>query len=451
MYNKLSDEKLQGLSNFGLGFPETDPSATRICILGGGFAGLFTALDFYKRYRSSHQVKNSKLQSCQIILIEQRDHFLFTPLLYELVTNELQTWEIAPSYQQLLAQTSIQFCRATVEAVNLKQRQIQLLSGAFLSYDYLVLAGGGQTNLVGCPGVDDHAYPFRTLADVDRLKERLHHLEQSDRRLIQIAIVGGGPSGVELAGKLADRLKARGRIDLVEQGEQILNGFTPASRAMARRALSSRQVQILTKARVLALDADQISLELQGQVEWRPVDLVLWTVGNRLPAWVDQLDCQHSPRGQLLTTPTLQLWDYPEVLALGDLAEIRDEGKPVPSTAQAAVQQAKCAARNLQAMLNGKRQRRFQYLHLGEMLTLGTDAAVVSSFGLTVGGDLACLTRRSVYLQRLPTFRHRRQVLWQWLIRWWLKLISGWRCQLKRTTSKRQQYSLSDTPLRTKL
>ena len=220
----------------------------RICILGGGFGGLYSAL-YLRRF---HWLKSP---NCQITLVEQKDHFLFTPLLYELVTGELQRWKIAPSYQKLLANTNIQFCQQKIQGVNLQTRQVKLEGGYQLAYDYLVLAVGGQTWLANVPGVDTYALSFRTLADVECLQEKL-------------------------------------RV-----------------------------------------------------------------------------------------------------------------------TAQAAYQQAACAARNINAALTGRRLRRFHYWHLGDMLTLGKGAAVVSSYFLTLEGSLAATIRRLVYIQRLPTLRHRLQVL----------------------------------------
>ncbi|MEL7037065.1 MAG: hypothetical protein AAFO04_15800 [Cyanobacteria bacterium J06592_8] len=125
------------------------------------------------------------------------------------------------------------------------------------------------------------------------------------------------------------------------------------------------------------------------------------------------LECQQNHQGQLLTQSTLQLLEYPEVFALGDLADIRDrKGQPIPATAQAAFQQANCAAKNLKAAIDQQRLKSFHYLHLGQMLTLGTHEATVSSFGLEIQGILACLSRKCVYiLLRMPTTNHRYQVI----------------------------------------
>ncbi len=383
---------------------------TKICILGGGFGGLYTAL-YLRRFPWLRS------PDCQVTLVDQKERFLFLPLLYELVTGELKPWEIAPSFEKLLANKNIQFYQATIGGVDLKARQVKLLGGERLSYDYLVLALGGKTRTDGVPGAAQYALPFRSLADARYLDERLRSLEATDLSQIRVAVIGGGASGVELACKVADRLGKRGHILLVERGDQILKPFPSGLRRGAYRALQARGVQVELRTGVEAIAPNQITLVRDNRITPLAVDLTLWTAGTKSIDWVSQLDCQQNNQGQLLTLPTLQLVDYPEVLALGDMAEIQyPNGKRIPATAQVAYQQADCAAHNLKALIKRRRLKNFHYLHLGDMLTLGVNAAVVSSFGINIEGRLASLTRQMVYLQRLPTMRHRLQVLWHWIV-----------------------------------
>lgn len=380
----------------------------QICILGGGFGGLYTAL-YLSRYRWSQSA------SPQITLIDQKDHFLFTPLLYELVTEELQSWEIAPTFEQLLAHTNIRFCQEMVQGVDLRQRQVQLQGGAAIAYDRLVLAVGRKTLLDVVPGAAANAYPYRTLADVERFQERLRSLEASNHERIRVAIVGGGPSGVELACKLADRLHRQGRICLIDRGEQILPDFSRSSRKVVQRALAVRGVQVQLETSIKTVGSDSVTLVRAGQTHTLPVDLVVWTAGTQAWEWVPTLTCQHNSQGQVLALPTLQLLDYPEVFALGDLAEIPQD-RSLPATAQAAWQQSKVAAWNLRASLVRRPLLAFRYRHLGEMLTLGTNTAVISSFGLCLAGPLARVARQWIYLFRMPTLYHRLRVSQHWLV-----------------------------------
>jgi len=164
------------------------------------------------------------------------------------------------------------------------------------------------------------------------------------------------------------------------------------------------------------LQQTKIIINHQGKIQHLQTDLILWTGGNQSIEWIKNLDCQHNQQGQLIATPTLQLAGYPNVFVLGDLAEIRDiKGNESPATAQAAFQQAPSAARNIWAKITGRKLKSFSYLHLGEMLTLGIKNAVVHSFGITLDGNLARIIRRVVYIQRLPTVKHKLQVAKKWI------------------------------------
>lgn len=396
-----------------------------ICILGGGFGGLYTAL-YLQRFSLF------KSPNCQITLVDRNERLTFTPLLYELVTNELEAWEIGPDYQKLVSDQNVNFCQGIVQGVDLEKRQVKVKKNSarreeLLTYDYLVLSVGAQMRLEGVSGAATYAYTFRTIADAERLKEKLTWLENnSDRKTIQVAVVGAGPSGVELACKLADRLGQRGQVRLIERGDEVLKTFSPYSRKSAIKALKARRIEVDFETSIEAVESDKILIFQNGERSYIPVDLVLWTVGTCAIDWVRNLPCQQNDRGQLLTLPTLQLLDYPEVLALGDLAEIQyHPQKHLPATAQVAYQQASCAAKNLYLAARGKRLQKFRYLHLGEMLTLGKGAAVVSSFALKVDGWLASAIRQFVYLQRLPTLRHQLAVLGHWIGKWLRGLRGG--------------------------
>jgi len=382
---------------------------TRLCILGGGFGGLYTALRL-------SQLPWETSQQPEIILVDQSDRFVFMPLLYELLTGELQTWEIAPPFEELLANTGVRFTQATVMGIDSEQQRVQLQDGVEFAYDRLVLSVGGVTPMEQVPGVAEHAIPFRAIADAYRLEERLRILEESDAEKIRVAVVGGGYSGVELACKLADRLGERGRIRLIERGDMILKTSPEFNREAARAALNERKVWIDLDTSVDAISADTISLLYKGQVDTIPVDIVVWAVGTTVAPVVRSLPFKQNHRGQLMITPTLQVVDHPELYALGDLADCRDvTGQQVPNTAQSAFQQADYAAWNIWASLTGRPLLPFRYQHLGEMMTLGTDNATLTGLGLKLDGVFAHLARRLAYLYRMPTLDHQLKVGLNWM------------------------------------
>ncbi len=383
----------------------------QICILGGGFGGLYTALRL-------SQFPWDKAQKPEIVLVDKSDRFLFSPLLYELVTGELETWEIAPQFADLLANTEVRFRQAEVARIDLTTRTVYLQGGDALPYDQLVLALGGETPREMAPGSAEYALPFRTIHDAYQLKDRLRQLEESNPDKIRVAIVGAGYSGVELACKLADRLGDRGRIRLVEVADQILRNSPDFNREVAQQALAKRGVWIDLETRVTSVTADTLSLEYRGTVDTIPVDIVLWTVGTQTPAVVRNLPLKQNDRGKILVTTTLQAIDHPEIYALGDLAECIDaDGQKVPPTAQTAFQQADYVAWNLWAVHTGRPLLPFRYQHFGEMLTLGTNEAAFSALGIKLSGPPAYVVRRLAYLYRLPTFEHQVKVGLNWITR----------------------------------
>lgn len=392
---------------------------TRICILGGGFGGLYTALRL-------SQLPWQKSEQPEIILVDQNDRFLFLPLLYELLSDELETWEIAPPFTTLLQDTNVRFCQDTVREIDVDNKRVQLQDNGALSYDYLVLAMGGETPLDIVPGVAEFAMTFRSVADAYRLEEKLKQLETSEAEKIRVAIVGGGYCGVELACKLADRLGTKGRIRIIEQGDQILQTSPEFNREAAQNALSERFVWLDLETKVQSVEADQISLEFREQVDTIPVDIVIWTVGTKVSPVVRSLPLKQNQRGQIVTTSTLQVIDHPEIFALGDLADCKDaDGQKVPTTAQAAFQQADYTGWNIWASITKKPLLPFRYVALGEMMTLGIDNATLTGLGIQLNGQFAHLARRLMYLYRFPTLDHQIRVAFNWMTRPFQELIKN--------------------------
>ncbi|NES77519.1 MULTISPECIES: NAD(P)/FAD-dependent oxidoreductase [Okeania] len=382
----------------------------RICILGGGFGGLYTALRLIQfPWQPSEQP--------EIILIDQRDRFLFAPLLYELVTGELQTWEIAPPFEELFTNTNIRFCQGVISEIDINQQQVKLENGQAFSYDRLVLAMGGETPMEMAKGAAEYAIPFRTIDDAYRLQEKLRVLEASDREKIRVAIAGGGYSGVELACKLADRLQYKGRIRLVERSDMILRTSPEFNREAASQALSERNIWIDLETEIESIEANQISLKYKGQVDTIPVDIVLWTVGTKVAPVVKSLPLKKNQRDQIITSATLQVQDNTQIFALGDLADCQDaDGQKVPTTAQVAIQQSDYVAWNIWASVTGRPLLPFRYQPLGEMMALGLDNATLTSLGIKLDGQVAHLARRLVYLYRLPTLDHQMKVAFNWIV-----------------------------------
>jgi NADH:ubiquinone reductase (non-electrogenic) len=380
-----------------------DNSAVRICIVGGGFGGLYSALALHRRLRVSPL-------PLHITLIEPRDRFNFTPLLYELLTQELAPWEIAPTYRELLQSTAVELCQDWVDHIDLPQRTLTLRQGNPLTYDYLVVAMGSQMRPPAVAGSQDHAMPFATVNDAWQLEARLAALDHLPR--VQVVVAGAGPSGVELACKLSDRLGHRGQIAVVDRRGEILRAYPERLQRAAMRALAQRRVSVYLDAAIETVDGNGLTFGYQGQPHHCPADLMLWTVGTVPRPWPGSNAPKQTFLGQCWVRPTLQLPDHDNVFVVGDMAAMPAPGRErAPTTAQSAYQAGPVVAHNLLALIANRPLKPFIYNHLGDMLTLGQGDAVVCGFGLCITGRLGAFSRRWAYWLRLPTMAHRWRVL----------------------------------------
>ncbi len=367
-----------------------------IVIVGGGFAGLYTALELARR--PGHP---------PLLLVEPRDRFVFLPFLYERLSGELPLWQMAPRYDALLAGHGIGWQRDRVTAVEPESCQVVLESGQRLSYSQLVIATGAKPDSFGIPGVEEHALRFHSLEDVEALQAQLPSIRN------RVAVVGAGPSGVELACKLADLLRGQASVELIERGERCLPQAKAFNRSQAELALQQRDVRLRCQCGVQAVHPGQLTLQdAEGHSSSLAVDAVVWTAGQRtaLPSGALATD----GRGRLRCNASLQLESDPRIFSLGDTAAIPHDPE-LPATAQVAFQQAQLLARNLLLARENQPLEEFKWKDLGEMLSLGVGDATLTGMGLTLAGSSAYQLRRWTYLTRLPGCRLPLQVAAGWL------------------------------------
>jgi NADH:ubiquinone reductase (non-electrogenic) len=387
-----------------------------VVIVGGGFGGLYTALALAQRK-----------QHPPILLIEPNDRFLFLPLLYELLSGELRSWEIAPRYDGLLAGRGLAWLQDRVERIDADGHQLHTAGGRTIPYGRLVIATGAEANTFAVPGADRHSLGFRSLADVERLQRLLADLRQQRRPLQRIAVVGAGPTGVELACKLADMAEGSAVIELIEQGPQLLPQARAFNREQAALALRRRDVRLRTRTQVEAVEAEAITLLCQPEgdspahAETLAVRAVVWTAGLSFRApRIDPAPACDS-RGRLLCGPDLRLRDHADLFVAGDLAapvDPEEAAAPAPATAQVAFQQAPVLAANLIRSLAGEPLEPFHWKDLGEMMSLGIGEASLTGSGVTLAGPAAYQLRRLAYLTRLPGRSHQLRVAAGWLADW---------------------------------
>jgi NADH dehydrogenase len=390
----------------------------KILILGGGFGGLFAALDLSG--------------AGEITLVSDEDHFLFKPMLYEYLSGEVEAWHIAPNYSELLDK-DVQVIRGKVSSIDLNGRTVTVEGRSQpLTYDAMVLALGATTNYWGVEGAEQYTLPFRTIADANHLRRRMTEAldriqpdaaPQDTRSALTFAIVGGGASGVELSTKMADllrdavkrrALKGEPRVIIVEMADRLVPGMGEELRQHVENALQECRVEIHTQTRVARATEHTITLEhnrVQTEIE---TSGVVWVAGVRMNPLIENLNVEKDQRGLVIVEPTLQLRGHPDVFALGDNAQFANVAPTLAGTAQLALQQSHLCARNVRAFLKGDELKTKHFVELGEAVSLGTEHAAVLSAGQVIGGPLARQARFAMYTARLPTWHHRLRVGASW-------------------------------------
>lgn len=389
----------------------------KIVIVGGGFGGVFTALEL--------------ADAGDVTLVSEQDHFLFKPLLYEYLSGEVEAWHIAPRYEELLDER-VTVIRSAVTNIDFSSHSLSLVDGETLAYDSLVLAVGAITNYAGVAGAAEFAIPFRSLADADRLRQRLvaaldrvppDFPPQDVRSALTFAVVGGGASGVELSTKMSDLLNdafvrralpGEPRVLVIEMGDRVVPGMGDEIREFVERALHQSRVEIHTQTRVVRVTQNSVTLEHDGTHTEIPTAAVVWVGGVQQNPLIEKLDLDKTNRGLISIEPTLQTRSYPEVFALGDIAFFADAAPALAGTAQLALQQAGLAAGNVRALLSGDKLQVKHFEELGEAVSLGTERAAVLAGGKAFGGHLARQARFAMYTSRLPTWHHRLRVGASW-------------------------------------
>jgi demethylphylloquinone reductase len=390
----------------------------RILILGGGFGGLFTALDLNG--------------AGEITLVNEEDHFLFKPMLYEYLSGEVEAWHIAPDCKELLEE-NVRFVRGLVEKVDLDARAVTVAGQPEpLPYDVLVIAPGATTNYAGVEGAERFSLPFRSLNDANRLRRRmteaLDHVQpdaapQDTRGALTFAVVGGGASGVELSTKMADLLRdavkrralhGEPRVLIIEMADRLVPGMGEELRKFVEGALEECRVETHTQTRVVRVGEKSITLEHNDTQTELDTAAVVWVAGVRMSPLAESLKVEKDRRGLILVERTLQLREHPNVFALGDVAFYPDVVPTLAGTAQLAMQESGLCARNVRAFIEGRPLKSKHFVELGEAVSLGTEHAAVLSAGQVIGGPLARQARFAMYTARLPTWHHRLRVGASW-------------------------------------
>jgi NADH dehydrogenase len=391
-----------------------------VVIIGGGFGGL----------RAARALATAPVR---ITLIDRRNYHLFQPLLYQVASAGLAPEEIAYPLRGIFRhQRNLTFVMAEVRQINLNERTL-LTSAGPIAYDYLILATGSATNTFGLRNVAKYGFGLK---DIDEALAIRNHVlrrfelatQQADpaerQAMLTFAIVGGGPTGIEYAGALAELIRlvlrkdyptlnlSQARVVLLEATDRLLGNLPPDLDQAAQKALRQKGVEVWLGAQVRDYDGQRIYLA-DGRI--LPAQTLIWAAGVQATELVQTLPLALGSQKRVRVLPTLQTPGYPQVFVIGDAAYLEDEhGQPLPMMAPVAMQQGEHAARNILRVLRGEPLQPFHYRDLGSMATIGRNQAVAALFGVHLKGFIAWIIWLFVHLMQLVGFRNRLVVLINW-------------------------------------
>ena len=387
--------------------------------MGAGFGGL----------RVARALRRAPVQ---VILLDRNNYHLFQPLLYQVATAGLEPEQIAKPVRSILrGQKNFDFRMVEVTAVDLVQRRLETNAGP-IAYDFLVLAPGGETNFFGLETVAKHGLGLKDIPDAVAIRNHvLTCFEQAmleadpeqRRARLTFIVVGGGPTGVEMAGALSElirlvlvkdypRLNIKDvRILLLEATDRLLAAMPERLREAAGKTLWRKYVEVRFGATVADYDGIRIRLK-SGEII--PAHTVIWAAGARAAGLNDRLGLATARQGRIAVEPTLQVAGHPEVYVIGDAAYRETNGVPLPMVAPVAIQMAETVARNIVRTLRGRPLREFRYRDQGTLATIGRNAAVAHVFGLQLSGFPAWVMWLVVHIIQLIGFRNKLFVLLNW-------------------------------------
>lgn len=399
-----------------MGTTQKPPS---VVVIGAGFGGMQAAQSLSR-------------SGAEVWVIDRNNYNAFIPLLYQVAAAQIEPGIIAYPIRTILRRAAnTHFLKAEVKHVDFTHQVVET-DKAVIPYDYLVLATGSQTQFLGVPGATENAFPLRTLEQAVGLRNHiLHRFEQAIQAadpirrqlLLTVVIVGGGPTGVEVAGTLVELKQALKKdypgldlremqIVLVQSGSNLLVNLPERLGRYTTRKLRQLGVKVHFQTRVSRVTPTQVEFQDGTSL---PTGTVVWAAGLEAALPGTSVTPQTARKQKVRVRPTLQLNEYANVYAIGDLAHAEQNGKPLTGVAPEALQQGVAVARNISRQMRGKSPKSFSYLNKGRLAIIGCYSGVGKIGPLLLTGFLPWLLWLSVHLVYLPGFRNRLMVLLSWL------------------------------------
>lgn len=399
----------------------------RVVIVGGGFAGIYTALGLEKAVRDG---------LLDVVLINRKNFFLYYPILPEVCSGGVEPRHVVVPLRDIFTET--QFLDAEVIGIDFETRRVMVRHGntrgcGVLPYDHLVIAAGADANLSLVPGVAEHAFPFRTVEDAVTLRNQIGDmLEDAEleanaerrRELLTFVVVGGGATGVEVLSEVESFIRGilpKYRVDpsevrliLVDLAPHILAEVGPELGDYALREIRKRGIEVLLETSTKEVFPDRVVLSDGREIRTRTV---IWTIGLAPPALLSKLDLPKDRRGYLTPDATMRMPGVQNVWALGDCARILSpDGKPFPPTAQHAVRQGKQLAKNILAVQRGELPSRYCFEPIGTLVSIGGGKGVATLRNRKIKGWLAWAMWRGIHLALMPSGDRRLRLIIDWLL-----------------------------------
>ena len=391
-----------------------------VVIIGAGFGGMEVARGLAKA-------------PVRITLIDRHNYHLFQPLLYQVAIAGLVPSQIAYPLRTIFRkQKNLTFQMGEVTAIDLDARYVKT-NGSVIAYDYLILAVGGQTNFFGNHSVEQNGFQLKNIESAINTRNHLLNIfEQASREvdadirkaMLTFVVVGGGPTGVETAGALAELIThvlakdyphmdlRDERVLLLEAVPSVMASYPDELRKATNDLLRKKKVEVLVNTKLVDYNGRQITLGDGGQIN---AHTLIWTAGVKAAEMLDTLEVEQAGSGRVRVAASLQIKDHAEVFVIGDAAYLENgNGQPLPMLSTVAIQQGKVTAQNIQKMIRGEKPEAFHYKDPGLLATIGRNAAVARIWGLSFSGFMAWLIWVFLHIFRLIGFRNRLLVLINW-------------------------------------
>jgi NADH dehydrogenase len=395
----------------------------KIVIIGNGFGGIYTLKNLHKFFHHDKKI--------ELILVGEKNYFLFTPLLHEVATGGINPANIIEPIRSVLGCCLNKFYLGKMEIINTKDKTV-LVDGVNISYDYLVIAPGSETNFFNTPGTDKYVFTLKSIDDAIKIKnhcitqmERASHTEDREKRkeMLRFMVVGGGPTGVELVAELEELVKETFShyyakeiikdvsIVLVQRGTELVPQFEPKARAKSLETLKKKGIEVMLNTAVKEVG---ISYVIANENTKIMTETVVWVAGIKPAEIKFEEPVSMSPDGRLNVNEFLQLENRKDIFAVGDIAMFKQDNAPVPALAQVAEKESATVARNIYNLINNKNPEKFIFKNSGNLMSLGQWKAVGQIANFTFTGHVAWFIWRTVYLSKLISFRKKVRVAVDW-------------------------------------